>query len=160
MTERSIIVTSSNAIHRKYSTAVPVWYQTYCKKCVLGMFRLVWVLTIFNDGVIGHLSQFFIRTRLILVRLWNHAQIYSWNQPVLRNEGNSFLFSKPTRDFGVDGRWHVFYMFVCFVCFDDIKRGSLFDMIQSSIRWYFIYIFLKKIQCSIWLFSTQQCTIL
>ena len=45
------------------------------------------VLTIFNVGRIGHLSESSIRPSDYLVRLWNHARIRSWNQPVISNKG-------------------------------------------------------------------------
>ena len=43
-------------------------------------------MTIFNEGANWHLSQSSIKT-FIKVLLWNHAQIRSWNQPVLSNKG-------------------------------------------------------------------------
>ena len=38
--------------------------------------------------LIWHLRQFSKRPSLFLVRLWNHARVCSWNQPVLSNRGN------------------------------------------------------------------------
>ena len=46
---------------------------------------LVLVLTIFNEG--AYLTFKSILLQLILVRLWTHARIRSWNQPVLSNKG-------------------------------------------------------------------------
>ena len=43
-------------------------------------------MTIFNEGLIWHLSRSSIRPSLFLVWLWNHARIRSWNQPVLSNK--------------------------------------------------------------------------
>ena len=45
---------------------------------------LVWVLTIFNEGVYRTLK---VSVLIILVWLWNHARIRFWSQPVLCKEG-------------------------------------------------------------------------
>ena len=47
----------------------------------------VWFWRYLMRGLIWHLSQYSIRPSIILVWLWNHAWIHSWNQPVLSNKG-------------------------------------------------------------------------
>ena len=51
----------------------------------------LWFLTIFIEGANLTFKSIFHKAlpQFILVRLWNHARIRSWNQPVLSN--NEFL---------------------------------------------------------------------
>ena len=47
----------------------------------------LWFWRYLTRGVIWHLGQSSIRSQFSLLRVWNHARIRSWNQPVLCNKG-------------------------------------------------------------------------
>ena len=69
--QRNIMICRSNIPNSPFSWYVSFWFWRYLTR-----------------RFIQHWSQSSIRSPSSLIRLWNHAQISSWNQTILSDEGN------------------------------------------------------------------------
>ena len=73
----------------------------------------IWFWQYSIKGLVWHLNLFSISLQFILVQLWNHTQISSWNQPVLSDKRKvSCLGFKPTTD-RLHVRWTVWMYVMC-----------------------------------------------
>ena len=74
------ILYGCNIMSRVHQKQILVTEKMYISVFSVCFWRYLTVL-------IWHLRQFSKQPSLFLVRLWNHARVCSWNQPVLSNRG-------------------------------------------------------------------------
>ena len=73
--------------------ACPV-IQTHYMESMESIWFGFWFWRYLKRELIWHFSQFSWGPQFILVWLWNHARIRSWNQPVLSNKGKVYCSRK------------------------------------------------------------------